>query len=81
MNLIDVDVLVDVDVLKSWFLKIIKLMTMLLIIHVVVKNGSKLMDLEKLRLTGLRAGLQALFFFLYSVYSVVLVFFDVFDDF
>ena len=55
-------------------------MMLLLKVDYDVKDHVKLSVLKKLRSAGLGVCYQALFLFLYSVYSVVLIFFDVFDD-
>jgi len=67
--------------LETLILKILKLMMLLLKVDCDVEGHVKLWIWKKLKSAGSRVRLQALFFFLYSVYSVVLIFFDVFDDF
>ena len=50
MNLVDVDESVDVDVLKPWFLKFIKLLSVLLKVDDLVKKVAMLKVLKKLKL-------------------------------
>ena len=52
MNLVNVDELVDVNVLKPWFLKIIKLMSVLLKLCDAIKSDEKLRAWKKQKLAG-----------------------------
>jgi len=67
--------------LETLILKILKLMRLLLKVDCDVEDHVKLWIWKKLKSAGSGVHRQALFFFLYSVYSVGLLFFDVFDDF